>query len=68
VCPLAVADGSGRAATPENDALRGDYREDAGSWLAVVYVKQDDEGKDVTVSYDAPYLVTYGGIRGRDLR
>jgi prepilin-type N-terminal cleavage/methylation domain-containing protein len=68
LCPLAAADGSGRAATPENDALRGDYREDAGSWLAVVFVKQDEEGEDVTVTYDAPYLVTYGGIRGRDLR
>jgi prepilin-type N-terminal cleavage/methylation domain-containing protein len=68
LCPLAAADGSGRAATPENDALRGDYREDAGSWLSVVYSEDDEDGKSTTVTYDAPYLVTYGGIRGRDLR
>ncbi len=68
LCPLAAADGSARGATPENDALGADHLEDAGSWLTLVYVKQDDEGKDVTVSYYAPYLVTYGGIRGRDLR
>lgn len=71
--PLAAADGSARGATPENDALllpdsENPHLEDAGTWLSVVYVKQDDEGKDVTVAYRCPYMVTYGGIRGRDLK
>lgn len=68
ISPLAAADGSARGATPENDALGPNYLEDTGSWLTLVYVKSDEEGNDVTVSYYAPYLVTYGGIRGRDLR
>lgn len=69
ISPLAAADGSARAATPEADALGPAHLEDAGSWLNLVFVNTDpNSGQAVTVSYFAPYLVTYGGIRGRDLR
>ncbi len=69
ISPLVAADGSARAAVPEVDALAPNNLADAGSWLNLVFVQTDaTTGKSVTVSYSAPYLVTYGGIRGRDLR
>ena len=77
ICPVAMADGSASETVPDRDAIDGGgngadasvaRKEKAGSWLRVVYVAgQDDEGEDVTVSYYCPYIVTRGGIRGRDL-
>lgn len=72
ICPVAMADGSASETVPDRDAIdgRGEnaLRERAGSWLTVVYVAgQDDDGVDITVSYYMPYLVTRGGVRGRDL-
>ena len=68
ICPVGAADGSARSATPENDALAPDHLEDAGSWATVHFDSRDPDGRDVSVVYNAPYVVTYGGIRGRDLR
>jgi len=71
ICPVAAADGSARGATNERDALidrANGFKEDAGNWVTVVFENTDEEtGKSTTVEYDFPYVVTYGGIRGRDL-
>ena len=73
ICPVAMADGSARETIPDRDAIDGRNKaavtEKAGSWLTVVYVitADDPSQEDVTVSYYMPYLVTRGGMRGRDL-
>lgn len=73
ICPVAMADGSARETQADRDALEGRstaaVEERAGSWLTVVFVvaSDDPDGEDTTVSYYMPYLVTRGGVRGRDL-
>lgn len=58
----ATVDGSAGSNRPYTDALRSNPRENAGGTLRLGYV---DEG--ATVFFDVPYIVTHGGIRGRDL-
>ena len=75
ICPVSMADGSARETQPDRDAIDGRVNwkiavaERAGSWLTVVYTysSDDPDQEDVTVNYYMPYIVTRGGMRGRDL-
>jgi prepilin-type N-terminal cleavage/methylation domain-containing protein len=73
ICPVAMADGSARETVPDRDAIDGRNEaavaERAGSWETVRYKYTPGAGSQppVEVSYYMPYVVTRGGIRGRDL-
>jgi prepilin-type N-terminal cleavage/methylation domain-containing protein len=73
ICPVAMADGSARETVPDRDAIDGRNKaavaERAGSWETVVYKYASDDPNlpDTTVSYYFPYIVTRGGVKGRDL-
>ncbi len=59
---VAFADGSARSTRAYTEALRGNPEENAGNVLQLFYT---EEG--ATSLYDVPYILTHGGIRGRDL-
>lgn len=65
VCPVALGDGSARSTIPIRDAIQLDYgnAENAGPYFRV-YFTQDSNGSTVFTAY---YMLTTGGIKGRDL-
>jgi len=70
ISTVALADGSARETIAIKDALPSRPRENAGSSMILRYIGTDDPNTpdvDETVSYYAPYLHTWGGVRGRDL-
>ncbi len=69
ISTVSLADGSARESIPSQEALPERPAEDVGSSMYLVYVASDpgEEGEDTTITYYAPYLHTWGGIRGRDL-
>jgi prepilin-type N-terminal cleavage/methylation domain-containing protein len=69
ISTVSMADGSAQESIPSQQALPASPSENVGSELVVVFRSDDDDedGEDTTVEYYAPYLHTWGGIRGRDL-
>ncbi|MFM9957591.1 MAG: type II secretion system protein [Phycisphaerales bacterium] len=63
VCPVALADGSARATVPFREGLRFDpgNTENAGPMFRVFF---NGVGENI---YDTHYMLTTGGLKGRDL-
>ncbi|MBN8645461.1 MAG: prepilin-type N-terminal cleavage/methylation domain-containing protein [Planctomycetes bacterium] len=64
VCPVALGDGSARATVPTREALPLNYgnNENAGPYFRVYFT-----GDQNTTVFTAYYMLTNGGLRGRDL-
>lgn len=73
---IALADGSARAVQSVRDSIDGtivqNAADNAGSPATVVFALPDDDDDPTTprptVSYRAPFIVTNGGIEGRDIQ
>ncbi len=64
VCPVALGDGSARATIPYREAIPLSYtnsKENAGPMFKVYFTAA------ASSSYDCQYMMTNGGLKGRDL-
>jgi hypothetical protein len=69
ISTVSLADGSARETMAAQEALPESPAEDAGSRLMVRFVVDPGSpgNPPTTIDFYAPYLHTWGGIRGRDL-